>query len=700
MGAGVTAGRTGYSAGMHARLPLYSLALLMGLVTCLAVLPLATLAGDGPGWAGPGADQAQTLSGHLAFQADIWRWPLLSTERLFWPHMVSIALIDSNPLVSVLAKVWTHWRGVAPVNWLGAFLGVCWFMQPVAGVYAARGLRVGAVGCLVAGVLAACWPALMVRMGHINLCAHFLLLLALGMTFRLMRGGPSIRRWAAPSGLLLLAVFTHPYLFQLCAVVLAAIPLQAALRRRTGWWRDASGFVLSGVLAVGVLTILSGPIGGGDKGFTFFSMNLLSPVVPQLSGVFGMRPVIDATGGQYEGYNWLGAGTMLLLGAALIGIVGRWTPRPALALVLVLAALTLVSLSSQVWAGPVKLLDLGTKPWEDIFGSFRSSGRAFWPVGYAVMLGCVAAADRLPRAVGWPLLLAAAALQLVDIQPLAVRGRGVWNAGSSIAAPAVPPGTTLFTVAPHPGCAPDPATKARGPLMLLDAVRHGAIIGDIGLGRSPRWFSCERILSDALELPLMDREVRAFFGRVPQAALRPALLGPGASCRGMQDVIFCGRGVAEADGAPLPPGPALVPHPLPLTVEGLALAPLLGSGWVLDDAGVAWSEGPQSTLLLAVSPGDAVTVHLRLSGITFAGGGSRPVSVLLGRAEARGFVLPDGTEMDVVIPVGGVGGDEGRSGLVRLALDVFRPVEPSRRGFVAPVKRAAIRLYRVSVTAG
>jgi len=56
--------------------------------------------------------------------------------------------------------------------------------------------------------------------------------------------------------------------------------------------------------------------------------------------------------------------------------------------------------------------------------------------------------------------------------------------------------------------------------------------------------------------------------------------------------------------------------------------------------------------------------------------------------------------MDVVIPVGGVGGDEGRSGLVRLALDVFRPVEPSRRGFVAPVKRAAIRLYRVSVTAG
>ena len=471
----------------------------------------------------------------------------------------SIALTDSNPLVSILAKLWVHATGGAPVNWLGAFLGVCWLMQPVAAVYAARGLRTGPLACVAAGVLATAWPALLVRMGHINLCAHFLMLLALGLAFRrIEEGRPALLRWIAPGLLLLAAVLTHPYLFQLCAAVLAAVPLQAALRRQRRWWLDAAGFMAVSVLAVGVLTVLSGPIGGGDRGFTFFSMNVLSPIVPQMSGVFApTRPVIDATGGQYEGFNWIGAGTLLLLVAAVVGMaLQRRLPRPAVGLALVLAGLTLMSLSSQIHVGSVRVIDLGSKPWEDVFGSFRSSGRAFWPVGYAIMLGCVAAVDRLRWWIRGPLLLAAAGLQLVDVQPLSAPARLSWVMGTGIAAPAVPGGTTLFTVAPHPGCALEPASKSRAPIMLLDAVRHGARTGDIGLGRSPRWFSCERILSDALELPLDAGESRAFFPGPAQGLLRPGLLGESAVCKRDGDIVLCGRGVSDFPGASVPTRPA------------------------------------------------------------------------------------------------------------------------------------------------
>ena len=377
----------------------YAVAVLIGIAAALLTFPIAAITGGGPGWALPAPDQAQALTGHLAFQADAWRWPLLQVDRLFVPHGISLALVDSNALVSLLAKAWVHAFGGAPINALGAFLAACWVLQPVGAAYAARGLRVGWLGALVAALLAAAWPALLFRTMHVNLCAHALILFALGMAVRRLERQ---RSWVPPGLLLLLAVLTHPYLFELCAAVLAAVPVQAALRRRAGWLRDVLGYAAGGVLAVGVLVFLAGPLGGGDKGFTFFSMNLLSPVWPQLSGVFGAGlPIVDATGGQYEGFDWLGAGTMLLLLSGLVAAaVRRSVPRPPLGLVLVLAALTLIALSSRVYAGQVKLLDLGDKPWEDIFGSFRSSGRAFWPVGYALMLAGVVMTDRLGRGPG------------------------------------------------------------------------------------------------------------------------------------------------------------------------------------------------------------------------------------------------------------------------------------------------------------
>lgn len=682
---------------MRVRLLVYGFALGLGVLAMMLVMPVPALFGEGAGWHPPGGDQAQSLVGHLAFQADGWRWPLLSTERLFWPQPISIMLTDSNPLFSLMAKVWTRLSGGMPVNLLGMFLGLCWLLQPVAGAYAARGLGAGQVAAVAAGVLAVCWPALLVRMGHINLCAHWLLLMALGLAFRRLGDGVVRRRWLTPLGLLLVAVGTHPYLFQLCGAVLAAVPLQAVLRRRPGWWRDGVGFGLAAALPVGLLLVLSGPLGGGDRGFTFFSMNVLGPIWPQRSGVFGAAwPVIDATGGQYEGFNWIGAGTLLLLVASVAAMVLGRRVRPAAGLVLVLGGLTLIALSSQVWVGSVKVIDLGTRPWEDVFGSFRSSGRAFWPVGYAVMLGCVAVVDRWPRRVAWPLLGAAVLLQVADVRPLWAEARASWVWGSGIAAPAVPSGTTLFTVAPHPGCAPEAATKARAPIMLLDAVRQGARVGDIGLGRSPGWFSCERVLSDALELPLAPGESRAFFPGPAQALLRPDRLGPEVVCRRAGDVVLCGRGVAGFSGDDVPALPGPMALMLPARLNAAALPSVLGSGWAMGADGAVWSEGPRSTLLIPVPPGSDLVLRLEAAGVGMRDGEARSFAVTVGRAVLAGFRLPDGLTETVDIPVPA---DAIRDGMVRVAFDTVRPIDPARRSIAAPVKRAAMRLLGVSVIA-
>jgi hypothetical protein len=667
------------------------------------VLPVETILGAGPGWSAPFTDQAQTLAGHLAYQADAWRWPLLRAESLFWPRGVSVALTDSNPLVSLLAKLWTKLTGAGPVNLLGAWLAVCWVAQPVAAVYAARGLRLGTVPCLAAGMLAASWPALLIRMGHINLCGHFLILLALGLVFRRLRardgthegGGEGMGGWLAPALLLLVAVLVHPYLFQIDALLLAAVPLQAVLDRRAGWWRDAAGYLAACIAAVGVLELLSGPLGGGDKGFVMFSMNLLSPIWPQRSGVFGANlPILDATGGQAEGFNWLGAGVLLLVAAAVAGAV-RQRPewRPVRALLLVLGGLALLSLSSRVYAGPVKLIDLGAKPWEDIFGTFRASGRAFWPVGYAVMLGAVAAAARRPW--GWVLLVAAAGLQVVDAGPLRVAARQAWERGASIPVLPMPQGTQLFSVAPYPGCSPDAPERAEEAVMLLDAVRAGARVGDIGLGRPPSWFKCENLLSDMVQLPLQPGETRAYFGAATMAALRPEWLGPDAACHALVRAILCGRGVGPIGGAPMPAARAPDPAVLPLTLAGPALAPVLSSGWRDGGDGQAWSEGPRGTLMLDVPADTSLVLTLRIMGVADRPGGMRDIEASVGAGSAGRFTLLDGQAADLVLHL-----PPQPAGPVRVALDAARPIDPMKRGMTAPVHRAAIRLLGITLRAG
>jgi hypothetical protein len=78
---------------------MYIVAAFIGLVATLLLMPRDALLGDGGLWASPYGDIATTLTGHVAFQADAWRWPLLHSANLMWAHGLSTAMTDSNPFV-------------------------------------------------------------------------------------------------------------------------------------------------------------------------------------------------------------------------------------------------------------------------------------------------------------------------------------------------------------------------------------------------------------------------------------------------------------------------------------------------------------------------------------------------------------------------------------------------------------------------
>jgi hypothetical protein len=149
-------------------------------------------------------------------------------------------------------------------------------------------------------------------------------------------------------------------------------------------------------------------------GFSFFSMNLLSPVYPPATGLLGrLGGELDATGGQYEGFNYLGLGLLALLAVAL------WLERGRLAslarahrpLLTAAAALACLALSYQVRLG--ERLFLVFPPPPPLITQFRAPGRFFWPAAYLILVACLVLLAR--RGKGFHgVLIAAGVLQWAD----------------------------------------------------------------------------------------------------------------------------------------------------------------------------------------------------------------------------------------------------------------------------------------------
>jgi hypothetical protein len=234
------------------------------------------------------------------------------------------------------------------------------------------------------------------------------------------------------------------YIFVMVSMILFGTAIQVALAKKRGWLEGSCAVVTCGAGALCVMWASGyfwGRSGvklweiGRTEWFGWTSMNLLSPLVPQWSGLFqwsGLLPdprrfvgatagpyrevaVIDATGGQYEGFNYLGAGVLLLVG------VGLWLDRNNLGLrakkfwglLAALFVLTALATTHRVYLGSWEITLFDRVPL--VLDDIRSSGRLFWPLGYTVMAAAIAVvALRARRSIGVGLLLGAVVLQVAD----------------------------------------------------------------------------------------------------------------------------------------------------------------------------------------------------------------------------------------------------------------------------------------------
>ena len=362
----------------------FLLPLLLGGASFLIVFGPRVLDPTNIGWLSHG-DPAQHYLGWLFFSNSSWSFPIGENPKYGLELSSAIVFSDSIPLLAFLFKV-ASFCLTRPFQYfgiwlLGCFLLQAWFSWSLIGLIT----KDVSIRLLGAGFFVFAPPMISRGAGHLALVGHFLLLAALFQVFRPRPIKPMLS-WGV---LLAVSALVHAYLFAMVAAIWVA-----GLAERVAHSRDLK----EGVVEFGTLSILlclvcwqAGyfDVGSGVSsfGFGYYRLNLLS-LINAYNWSY-IVPSIPVGPGDYEGFNYLGLGVILLLICAIViyvcsdvALAKNIISFPFLFTMLVIS--TLFSLSNKIGFGPFTLLEYpyhGSR----IANVFRSSGRMFWPVFYAII---------------------------------------------------------------------------------------------------------------------------------------------------------------------------------------------------------------------------------------------------------------------------------------------------------------------------
>lgn len=327
-------------------------------------------------------DTATTYLGWEFFrQAPLLQWPYGANPAYGLETGSSVVYSDSVPLLALALKPFSALLP-ATFQYLGAWLLACFALQ---GVFAYRLLRQLVVSEWQASLGAAFFiiaPAWLFRLfGHFALFGQWIVLAALCLYF-LPRPAP--RRWIA---LLCGAALVHFYLLVMAGAIWLADAWQ---RRNARHLLPGLAVVLGAMWTAGYFLI--GAAGSALPGFGTYRMNLAAPF--DANALWSrVLPDVPGAGGDFEGFNYLGLGILVLVPLALWKRMAF--DRRVIPLLVASLLLTLLALSNRVALGPTELVSYDVpgllRPYTDLL---RGSGRLFWPMYYLLLLAILVAVAR------------------------------------------------------------------------------------------------------------------------------------------------------------------------------------------------------------------------------------------------------------------------------------------------------------------
>ncbi len=401
-------------------------ATLLGVLAFLAILGPRVLNPANIGWLQAG-DFAQYYLGWRFFEQAPWSFPVGLNPGFGLELGNSIVYTDSTPLLAIFFKLLSpllpETFQYAGIWWLFCFILQAFFAWKIIGLFS-RNLAIQ----IPAVMLFLFAPPFLWRLQcHVSLTGHFLVLAGIYLVLRRDQSH-RIFYWCLLFGTIALV---HAYFFPMVGALWAA-DLGWRTAKRTQTIRLAIVETIAVALTVifccwqaGYFAVQNGL---SATGYGQLGLNLLSifdsadtwahSPTSRWSYVLQDLPEIP---GNYEGFNYLGLGTIVLLilgiptlvssKVSLISVVRR---NPLL--VLAVLVLTLFAITNKVGIGSYSFQFPIGAHLERLANVFRASGRIFWPVYYLIIIMGIYLLVRGHAArVAAILLVGVAVIQIVDM---------------------------------------------------------------------------------------------------------------------------------------------------------------------------------------------------------------------------------------------------------------------------------------------
>lgn len=623
-------------------------------------------------------------------------------DLLAHPTGLSILYTDSNPLFSLPLKLISPWL---PDNFqfIGPWFLLCLCLQYVFALRLMERYAPTAWSALGGALLLCLLPTFYNRIGHDTLFAHWLILWSLYVFFVVETPRDKAVGWAAN---LTMASLVHPYLLIMCLFIWAAdqwLALQTL--RRT---RDVNALLALGA-AAGVSAVLclialwaggafSGTSPAGD-GFGIYSMGLDGPFNPSgLPSILSFLPRQEPRQA-FEGFQYLGAGVLVLIGAAwwltrrsrtrlpqTTEATVSETPQTQTAtetafarmrvLKWLLIALTVLAVSTKIQIFGKTLIDI---PLPDaaapVLGVIRASGRLFWPVAYTLVFLSLLVIYRAPRR---NLLLGVVVgLQLLDLGAFASHIKGLTARASDrtvLTAAISPQWAQLIAASAQVNFVP-PNALANQPVFY--EMTYRAVSAKVPI--NTMYAARPNTKQEALEFSDYQRFLQGV--RHPDQLyvyINPCLPHPSlrGQLRELDGIWFLPPVRADASIGRVP-----APHPFPQNVmqpvaRDKPAACLLDGDWALGEEGGVWTRGAEASLTLP----DSVTIAPG-SELRFTLNTARParVSVLINGQVAQDYEMSKKVK-EITVPLPVTSGTRGPLQVRFVIKDPAPPAEPVPQG--------------------
>ncbi|MGL4571692.1 MAG: DUF6311 domain-containing protein [Clostridium chrysemydis] len=371
--------------------------LVLGFICFVSIYGFKVLDVTNVDWLKNSGDLTQHYIGWDYFRNEPWTFPIGKISNLIYPFGTSITYMDSIPLFAIIFKL------LSPVlpesfQYFGIWGCISFMLAGLFSVLILSKYIKNRFYIFISSILIILSPTCLMKMFiHTALASHWIILAAIAAMVYTDSFKTTFKRILTWSLIVICSVLIHPYLTFIVLVLLLGVSIYTYIINKS-IKESLINFLLPSIFGGITFWIIGGFLNTNQEvvyGLGIYSMNLNAWFNP-LDWSRILNPLATATEGQYEGFQYLGLGVILLIPICIGLYFKDFTPNLSdfkkfknkyLKYLIPLGAIYLISLISSLSpcitfnSHKILTFDLPESILK-VWSIFRSSGRLFWACTY------------------------------------------------------------------------------------------------------------------------------------------------------------------------------------------------------------------------------------------------------------------------------------------------------------------------------